>query len=252
MNVSALLRQHRSLVIGAAVLLPFVACAALAPFRDSISAATGVLVLVLIVVAAAATGDRIAGLVAALSGGVWFDFFLTKPYNTFTITDSQDIGTTVLLVLIGAAVTEVALWGRQQQARASRRAGYLDGALSTAEILAGGHESQQQAIALVADQIVKVLGVIGCQFVPGPPHDARLAVLDHDGRVSRSGRPLHVERDGLPTDEYTALPVLHEGKTVGHFLLSSASEIARPSLEQRRVAVLLADQVGSVLGNRAS
>ena len=35
--------------------------------------------------------------------------------------------------------------------------------------------------------------------------------------------------------------------TLGHFLLTAASEIARPTLEQRKVAVLLADQAGSVL-----
>ena len=48
--------------------------------------------------------------------GVWFDFFLTEPYLRLTIADSDDIETTVLLVLIGVAVTEIALWGHRQQA----------------------------------------------------------------------------------------------------------------------------------------
>ena len=42
----------------------------------------------------AATGDRFAGLLAAVSGGVWFDFFLTEPYLRFTIEDRDDIETT--------------------------------------------------------------------------------------------------------------------------------------------------------------
>ena len=79
------------------------------------------------VVAAAATGDRVAGILAAFSGGLSFDFFLTVPYRQFTIADPDDAEVTVLLVLIGLAVTEVALWGRRQQARAARRSGYLEG-----------------------------------------------------------------------------------------------------------------------------
>ena len=57
----------------------------------------------------------------------------------------------------------------------------------------------------------------------------------------------YVDRDGLPTDDDIALLVTRSGTTVGHFLLTSASHIARPTLEQRKVAILLADQVGQVL-----
>jgi hypothetical protein len=90
-----------------AILLPLATCAILSTLRDSITAATAVLVLVLWVVAAAATGDRFAGVLAALSGGVWFDFFLTEPYQRFTIADPDDIEATVLSVLIGVGVTAV-------------------------------------------------------------------------------------------------------------------------------------------------
>ena len=84
-----------------AVVLPLATCAILSTLRDDITAATAVLILVLWVVAAAASGDRVAGVLAALSGGVWFDFFLTEPYQRFTIADPDDIEATVLLVLIG-------------------------------------------------------------------------------------------------------------------------------------------------------
>ena len=60
---------------------------------------------------------------AALSSAVWFDFFLTEPYNRLTISDQADIETAALLVLVGIAVTEVALWGRRQQARRQSGAG---------------------------------------------------------------------------------------------------------------------------------
>jgi len=115
--------KHRTALIAAAALAPLACCAGLAAFREGVTAAAGALVLVLIVVAAAATGNRLAGIVAALSSGAWFDFFLTEPRGRFTISDPNDIEVIVLLVLVGLAVTEIALWGRRQQASASRRAG---------------------------------------------------------------------------------------------------------------------------------
>ena len=123
----------RTLVRSVAALLPLVTCAILAGFRDSITAATAALVLVLWVVAAAASGDRVAGVLAALSGGIWFDFFLTEPYQRFTISDPDDVEVTVLLVVIGVAVNEIALWGRRQQAGAARRSGYLEGVVEHRE-----------------------------------------------------------------------------------------------------------------------
>ena len=58
--------------------------------RDSISAATGVLVLVLVVLTVATAGDRVAGFLAAVSAGAWFDFFFTEPYLTFAINDPDE------------------------------------------------------------------------------------------------------------------------------------------------------------------
>ena len=76
----------------------------------------------LVVVAVAMNGCRLA----ALSAAVWFDFFLTRPYEHFSITRRADIETTVLLLVIGVAVTELAVWARREHAAASRRPGYLD------------------------------------------------------------------------------------------------------------------------------
>lgn len=57
-----------------------------------------------------------AGMAAAVSGAAWFDFFLTVPIHTFAIDDANDVEIAVLLVLVGVAVTEIALWGRRKQA----------------------------------------------------------------------------------------------------------------------------------------
>jgi K+-sensing histidine kinase KdpD len=245
MRVDAVLQAHRPLVIAAAAVIPLAACAVLALVRDSVANTNAALVLVLLVVAAAATGIRWAGIVAALSSAAWFDFFLTEPYNQFTIADRADIETAVLLLLVGAAVTEVALWGRRQQARASQEQGYLDGVLNTAATVGAGLTSTGSLIGRVADQIVEVLRIDECRFDPGT--GAALAVLNSDGTVTRNGSLVDVGRLGLPTDSEIALMVQSGGVLHGRFLLISTSAVVRPSLEQRRVAVALANQVGAAL-----
>ncbi|MGH8775893.1 MAG: hypothetical protein ACRDWI_12215 [Jiangellaceae bacterium] len=58
-----------------AVLAPLVACSVLALFRDSVANTSAALGLVLVVVGVAATGRRVAGIVAALSSAAWFVFY---------------------------------------------------------------------------------------------------------------------------------------------------------------------------------
>jgi hypothetical protein len=245
MRVQSVLQAHRPLVVGAAAVVPLVACTVLALFRDSVANTNAALGLVLLVVAAASTGIRPAGIVAALSSAAWFDFFLTEPYNNFTITDRADIETAVLLVLVGAAVTEVALWGRRQQARASLEQGYLDGVLSTAATVAAGRSSTSSLIDHVSGQIVEVLRIDDCRFDSGT--GSGLPTLDNDGTVTRNGRTINIDRHGLPTDSEIALVVQSGGVVHGRFLLVAATRVVRPSLEQLRVAVALANQVGAAL-----
>ena len=105
----------------AALAAPLALAAILVPFRASFPNTDAALALLLVVVAVAANGYRLAGFLAAVSVAVWFDFFLTQPYERFTITRRTDIETTVLLLVIGVAVTEIAVWGRRQRVTASRR-----------------------------------------------------------------------------------------------------------------------------------
>lgn len=70
-------------------------------------------------------------------------------------------------MLVGIAVTEVALWGRRQQARASQQQGYLDGVLSTAGTVGAGCTSTGSLVDHVCAQIVDVLKIDGCRFDPG-------------------------------------------------------------------------------------
>jgi K+-sensing histidine kinase KdpD len=247
MRIDPVLQAHRPFVVAAAAVLPLVACAILALFRESVANTNAALGLVLLVVAAASTGIRVAGIVAALSSAAGFDYFLTEPYNTFSISDRGDIETAVLLLLVGAAVTEVALWGRREQARASQEQGYLDGVLGTAATVAAGRSSAADLIDLVCRQVVEILGIDDCRFDAGTR--SGLPALDPSGTVTRHGRTVDVSRQGLPTDSKIALMVRSGGVTYGQLLLTASTRVVRPSREQLRVAVTLANQVGSALAN---
>lgn len=236
-------RQYLAAATGVAA--PLALTAILVPFRSSFPNTDAALALILVVVAVAAFGSRLAGILAAASAALWFDFFLTRPYEQFSITRATDIETTVLILLIGVAVTELADWGRRQQLAATRRAGYLDGINTAAQAVATG-SSASVLIDDVSRQLVRLLALRSCTFERGVAGLGRPARLRSDGQVEEPGltdiRP--VERDGLPAT--TELLVENHGILQGRFLLTADSR-SRPTLEQRLVAVAFADQVGAAL-----
>lgn len=243
-----------SLVLGFALLAPPAVAAGLHLLGDRVTSTTAVLVLVLVVVATSASGLRGAGLAAALSAGVWFDFFLVEPRLSLTIADPDEVETTVLLLVTGLSVSEIALWGRRQQARASRRSGYLDGVLRTADVVAAGPADPAGLARQVAGQLVDLLGAADCRFEPAGRREGGTSatVLHRDGSVTRHGAPLDVDRHGLPTDDLVALDVGRDGTRYGRFLLAASTRVVRPSAQQRRVAALLADQVAAAFAARGA
>ncbi|HEY5846287.1 MAG TPA: DUF4118 domain-containing protein [Microlunatus sp.] len=240
--------RSRGPVIIAAAVVPLLACLLLSGVRDTIENTAAALLLVLVVVGVASLGSRAAGLVAAVSSAASFDYFLTAPYDQFRIGDRSDIETTVLLVLIGAAVTELALWGRRQQARASEQRGYLDGILSATETLAGA-APVSTVIAHVERQLVDLLDLDTATFVSRP--EPLRPSLQPDGSLTRQQQILEVDRIGLPTDTEIFLPVRDGDIDRGAFRLVAATHCARPTARQRRVAALLADRVAVALRHEA-
>src|SRR5262245_45968358 len=163
--------RDRLAVVGG-LLAPLALAAVLVPFRTSFPNTDAALALLLVVVAGAANGYRPGGCLAAVSAAAWFDFFLPRPYERFTITRREDVETTVLFLVIGVAVTEIAVWGRRQHAAASRRAGYLDGIHAAAQAAASG-ASPAALIDQVASQLTRVLSLESCRFLMTPSPGAR-------------------------------------------------------------------------------
>lgn len=224
-----------------AVVLPLLVAGAVFLLRSLVNGSSAAVILVMVVVAVAAVGDRPSGVLAALAAAIGYDFFVAAPRLDFDIDDIADVQMAVLLLIVGVAVTELALWGRRQQAIASQRAGYMSGVLESAGLAARG-VPVSEAIPTVAGHIWHTLGAEVVAYESGAPH-RDCAIIERDGRVTFQGDPLDVARHGLPVDRHTAVLVVRDDQVVGHFLVTTATSVVRPRPEQLQVAVLLADQI---------
>jgi len=234
---------RNALAAVAGLAAPLALTAILVPFRTSFANTDAALALIVVVVAVAAAGNRMAGYLAAASAAVWFDFFLTRPYELFSISRLSDIETTVLVLVIGIAVTEIAVWGRHQQAVASRRSGYLAGINDAARAAAAG-DSPPALINQVSSKLVQLLALQSCQFQFGVAGLGKPARLEPTGAITVGGQAWDVRANGMPAS--TELLVESGGRLQGRFLMQ-AQPAAHPTAEQLLVATAFADQVGAAL-----
>ena len=126
-----------------------------------------------VIVAVAAKGHRPAGWIAAISAAAWFDFFLTKPYEQFTITHHTDIETTVLLLVVGIAVTEIAARSRKHKNTAVEEANFIARIHSAAAAVATG-EAATFVVMQVAAQLIDLLFLRDCRFDPAASNTTAL------------------------------------------------------------------------------
>ncbi|WP_346427658.1 DUF4118 domain-containing protein [Streptomyces sp. AcE210] len=154
------------IALAAGLVGPFLVALVLVPFRRDLSATNAALILVVVVVAVAAVGSRVAGAVAALSAAAWFDFFLTRPYQRFGITDSDDVETAVLLLVVGLIVSQLAARARRLKVVTVTDAEYLARIHGTAD-LAQSTTSADAVVGHVRAQLTELLGLRGCRFEYG-------------------------------------------------------------------------------------
>lgn len=229
-------RRDLTLLHAVAVFGPPALAAVLGVLRGLVDQAPAVLVLVLAVVAVAAAGDRLSGVVAAVTAAVGFDVFLTAPYYSLAIDSRQDVELLLALVLVGLAVSEVAVRGRRAEQTSARREGYLDGIAALLDVPADASPSDRGAA--LARAVVGVVGAERGRWHDGPP-DRRDAVVEPDGTLRLGGEVLDPARDGLPTDRVTAVVAADGNRVTGHVSLTTATRVVRPTAEQLRTAALL-------------
>jgi hypothetical protein len=244
-GVARYLTRDRA-AIAAGLLLPLAVAAVLLPWRSSWSNTNVALLLVVAVVAVSAIGNRLAGVLAAVSAAAWFDFFFTLPYYRFTIARSADITTAVLLLVVGVTVSQLAARARRLQVIAITDARYLAEIHETAELTRTAR-SPDVVIDHVKNQLVGVLDLAGCRFEYGSllGHPPR---LEPDGSVMVGRHHYDVEDAGLPAEEIE-LRTFGNGQYLGRFMLKPKPE-SRPSVQARLVAVTLADEAGRAFSAR--
>jgi hypothetical protein len=223
-----------------AVGTPIAVGLALVPLRDHIVNANVALILMAVVVITGVwAGERPAAF-AAVSAALSFDFFHTVPYWQFRIDARDDIETTVLLLIVGFVVGRVAAHGWWAGQIADRR---VEGILRLYRV---GHlnargDSAADVIMAAQVELIDLLDLRDCQF-EAPPFTTPLERLDRQGLVGWGTRAGRLE---LPLDGVELL-VLGRGEVLGRFVLHPNAS-SGPSLDQRIVAVAVADHVGAAL-----
>jgi K+-sensing histidine kinase KdpD len=214
------IRLHRDqIALAAAVVLPLGVAAVLVPFRSSFVNTASALILVAVIVGVAALGNRIAGFVATISATLWFDYFLTRPYEKLAITHRPDIETAVSLFVVGIIVTELAARNRHHHATAAEEADFV-GLIHDVSELATSGAASREVVERVRNELIALLHLQACRY---------------EG----------VHRMGLPGPEFELL-VQSQGRTLGRFVMTPTPGYP-VSQERRVVAVAIADQVGASL-----
>lgn len=97
----------------------------------------------------------------------------------------------------------------------------------------------------VCGQLSGLLGLSACRFQDGAAGIGSPPRLLRDGRVVFAGQTWDAALAGLPPGQDTELLAEAGGLLQGRFLLTPGP--GRPTLEQRLVAIGLADQAGAAL-----
>ena len=238
------IRLHRDqIALVAAVILPLGVAAILVPFRLSFANTAAALILVAVIVAVAALGNRVAGIVATVSATLWFDFFLTRPYQKLAITHRPDIETAISLFVVGIFVTELAARNRHHRATAVEEADFVGLIHDVSELATSGAPSRE-VVERVREELIPLLHLQRCRYESGPAEHPMMR-LEHDGQVILGARTWAVDRLGLPGPEIELI-VQMQGRVLGRFVLTPTAGTP-VSHERRMVAVAIADQVGSSL-----
>ena len=165
--------------------------ALMATARSFFGTTNAALVLMIVVVAVAALGGRVAGIVTALAAVVSFDFFHTEPYLSLAIDSRDDIETTVLLLIAAVFVGTIASSGRLARRREGSAQDDIRRIHRVAEAAATGADAAD-VVAAAQDELRELLTLRECRFeaLPaGRPVAAHRAQRRHRRRDHDALRP---------------------------------------------------------------
>lgn len=228
-----------------ALLVPLGAAALLMPLRSHTQPSNLALVMVLVVAATVVPGYKLAALAAGVSAGIWFDFFLTRPYESFTIHTSSDVQTTVLMAVVAVAVGTIAARRRQAREAARRSGDEVIGLYVSAQMLSAGTRAATMVDA-IAGQLRDVLFLTGCHFDAERPSLTE-PLIDRGGELDWAGHNWSLNLHGWPAAP-VSLPVYSNGHEIGRFVLERPEGSADLTQDRLLTAVALSDLAGAALG----
>ncbi|MFC7488601.1 hypothetical protein ACOCJ7_08095 [Knoellia sp. CPCC 206453] len=123
--------------------------------------------------------------------------------------DSIPHATVVLALVVGVAVTELALWGQRWHADAAENAARLEVLVATARSVAD-HQESELIVREVEEQLTALLDLDRATWIPSTPA-ASAAVLRRDGVIVGAGVAQDGGHQGFPTDTAVSLPGQPDG-----------------------------------------
>ena len=188
----------------------------LVPLRSTIDNTNVALVLVLVIVAAASFGAAPPGVTTSVVAALSFNFFHTQPYYSLRISDRFDIITTVLLVVVGLAVGEIAVLSHRHEVVADEHA---TGArhLERVAALVGAARERRRGLGRRAHGLIAEMGLASCRFDPGMGL-SHLPRIDRDGRLFEGEKYFTGGGFALPAEGVEIL-VERNGATLGRLVL---------------------------------
>ncbi len=241
LSLDHLLHARNRVALVAALAGPVVVGAVLVPFRGSFASTAAALTMVAFIAPLAVLGNRVAGVLASISGALWFDFFLTRPYDRFAISHRHDLETTIAIFVVGLIITELAGRSRHHFRAANDSSQYVAMIHDVAE-LAAASVPVDVIIDQACSSLVTLLSLRSCRFerfLSDPP----LARIESNGEVMNVGMRWPAKEIGIPGPE-SEIVAQWRGQVQGRFVLTPTRG-APVTLEQRIVAVALVDVVGA-------
>jgi len=227
---------------------PLAAAAVMVSLRTHTQPSSLALIMVVVVVVSLLPGHRGSAIVAGISAGLWFDFFLTRPYERFSIQRSSDVQTTVLLIIVAIAVGEIATRRRVARQESEVATQEMLSVYVVSEMLSAG-ANPGTVVDVVAEQLQELLLLSGCRFERSTGSEDR-PFINRAGDLEYGHLDWRLERDGLPNKE-VVLPVEHHGRPLGHYVLRGPKIGVALSHDRRLAAVALSDLAGAALGTIA-
>jgi Domain of unknown function (DUF4118) len=228
-------------MIALAVTAPLAVAAVLVPFRDTFTNAGAALILVAVIVALSLGGTRFTGFVASVFSALWFDYFLTRPYDELSISHRPDVETTICLLVVGLMVSELAARRRHLRRRSREEEHYVSMVRELSDL---AQDSPRILIERADDLLIEVLGLRGCRF-DAAPSDPPMARVLASGEVVHVGLHWPVNAMGIPGPE-AEIAAQWRGRFLGRFVITPTPG-ASISEERRAVAALLVAVVASGL-----